>query len=114
MLDWPKTLPQILGKGWSKDITVAVANAEPRSAGARYRGRMPTVLPISLVITTEQLATLEVFVKTVTKGVLPFSYTDPYTEQKLTVRFLPSNGEVFKVGYKAPDFWSVSLSVEII
>lgn len=114
MLNWPVTLPQLLGRGWTETVSINVNAPEPRHSGAFYRGSQPVQLPVTLTLNTMQVFVLETFIKRITKGALPFQYMDPHTETLVEARFLGNGGEIATIKYLAPEYWSVSLNLELI
>jgi hypothetical protein len=84
-------------------------------AKQRRRGARPQTLQVTFIMTTSQVATLEMFVKDTIKGVARFGFTHPRTNIIEEVRMVPQNsGELYTISYLAPEYWTVSLQLEIL
>lgn len=114
---WPTTLPQVPQKGFTEQHNANIIRAQMDAGIAKQRliGKSPRILDVSYVLSSEQLSTLESFVFDTIKGVLKFGYTHPRTDVIEEVRIVPgSGGNLYTVSYLAPDYWSVSLKLEVL
>lgn len=114
---WPVTLPQIPQKGYSESMGVNILRT-PMDAGIakqRRRGNKPSILNVTFIMTTEQVATLETFCTSIIKGVIRFGFTHPRTKIIKEVRIVPqSEGVLYNLSYLAPEYWTVTLQLEIL
>lgn len=115
-IPWPSTLPQVPQKGFTESVGVVVIRSQTDLGPAkqRPRGRRPSELNLSFIMTTEQTETLEMFIKDTISGVMPFTFTHPRTGNTVDVRIVSSNGEFYQLQYLAPGYWSVSLKFEVL
>lgn len=114
---WPASLPQSPQKGFTETGGVLVIRT-PMDAGPakqRRRGQRPQIMQVSFVMTTAQVSQLESFVKDTIKGTARFGFTHPRTQAIAEVRIVPQNGgEMYNITYLAPEYWNVSLQLEIL
>lgn len=114
---WPTTLPQNPQKGFSESSGVLILRT-PMDAGPaklRRRGAKPRILNLTFIMTSDQVATLENFVKNTIKGTARFGFTNPRTQTTEEVRIVPQNdGIMYTNTYAAPGYWNVSLQLEVL
>lgn len=114
---WPAGLPQNPQKGFSESSGVLVIRT-PMDAGPakmRRRGAKPHVLNLTFLMTSDQVAILDNFVKNTIKGTARFGFTNPRTQVVDEVRIVPqSEGVMYTAAYAAPGYWNVSTQFEIL
>jgi len=114
---WPLTLPQKPNTNYSESSGVLIIRS-PMDAGpakARRRGIRPDPMQLTFDMSSEQVNTLESFVKDTLKGVTRFGFPHPRTEEIVEVRFIPqSDGAIYSIGYLLPNRWSVSFQLEVL
>jgi hypothetical protein len=114
---WPLTLPQVVQKGFSESIGINVLRT-PMDAGPakmRARSKRPSVMNVSFLLTTAQVAILESFVLNTIQGVSRFGFPHPRTSAQVEARIVPGqDGQYYSVQYAAPGYWSVALQLEIL
>lgn len=121
-ISWPTNLPQSPQKGYTESIGVNVIRS-PMDAGPpkqRFRGKRASVLTLTFIMSTAQLADFETFAQDTLLGVKRFNFPHPrYTGQTPTVtvevRIVPQNdGQLFQSQYIAPGYWQVSTVFEVL
>lgn len=114
---WPTSLPQSPQKGFAETGGVLVLRT-PMDAGPakqRRRGARPQGLQVTFIMTTAQTQTLETFVKTTLQGTARFGFTHPRLNTVVETRIVPQgDGQLYTFTYLAPDYWTVSLQLEIL
>ena len=114
---WPPGLPQTVQQGYTESVGMNILRS-PMDAGPakmRKRSNKPSILSVSFILTTSQVETLETFVKDTTKGIYRFGFPHPRTLSQVEVRIIPGqDGVYYTLNYLAPDFYSVSLQLEIL
>lgn len=114
---WPTSLPQMPLDSYSETIGVLTIRT-PMDAGPakmRRRGTKPDKLSVQYNMSTTQVATLRTFVQDTLKGTIRFGYTHPRTGHVVEVRIVPQgDGELFSVSYILPNYWQVSLELEVL
>jgi len=114
---WPASLPQNPEKGFSETGGV-LALRTPTDQGPakmRYRGAKSQMLNLSFLMTTDQVATLETFVKTTIKGTARFGFPHPRLATVVETRIVPQNtNDYYTLTYRAPGYWTVSLQMEVL
>lgn len=121
---WPATLPKQPQKGYSESIGANIIRS-PMDAGPakqRRRSAKPAELDVSWILTTQQLADLDLFIETkIGNGVNRFKFPHPRISTYATpstwkdVRIVPQNqGELYRLQYLAPGFWQVSSKLEVL
>ena len=114
---WRPSLPQAPQKGYTEDIGVNVLRT-PMDSGIskiRRRGKKPSILNCTFLMTGYQVSELEDFVTEDLKGVLRFGFVHPRTQITEECRIVPQNdGVMYKLSYAAPDYYSVSIQFEIL
>lgn len=114
---WPATLPQVVQKGYSEKGGVLVLKTPQDSGPAKMRkiGNKPQVLSVSFLMTGAQVAALEIFVKNTVQGVTRFGFPHPRLGTVTEVRLIPQGeGDYYTIAYAAPDFYNVSLELEVL
>ena len=115
---WPiAPFPQVPQKGFTESIGVNVLRS-PMDAGPakmRRRGAKPSTLNVSFILTSDQAATLETFVKSTLLGTRRFNFPHPRTGNSVEVRVVPqSEGDFFTLTYIAPGYWQTNLVFEVL
>lgn len=114
---WPVSLPQAPQKGFTETGGALIARTPMDSGPAklRKRGSLPSKLTTSFVMTTTQVSTLETFIRDTIKGVSRFEFTHPRTKQTIETRIISQgDGELYTITYLAPEYWTVTLNLEIL
>jgi hypothetical protein len=113
---WPPTLPQVPQKGYSESVGIYVVRSQTDLGPAkqRVRGKKPSELNLSFIMTTEQTEDLEDFVKNIIRGVSRFQFTHPRTLLPVDVRIISNNGEFYQLQYLAPGYWTTNLKFEVL
>jgi hypothetical protein len=84
-------------------------------AKQRRRGVKSQTMQVSFIMTTAQVADLESFVEDTIRGTARFGFTHPRTKSIEEVRIVPqSGGDMYSITYLAPEYWTVSLQLEIL
>ena len=114
---WPTTLPQTPQKGYTESGGVLILRT-PMDAGPakqRYRGKKPSTMQLSFIMTDSQVVTLENFATVTLKGTARFGFTHPRTKQIVETRILTQqDGILYNAAYLAPGYWTVSMQLEIL
>ena len=114
---WPANIPQSPQKGYTESSGVLLVRSPMDSGPAkqRYRGKKPSTMQLSFIMTTQQVGYLETFVMNTIKGVARFGFPHPRTTQVVEARILSqSEGVLYNTTYIAPGYWSVSMQLEIL
>lgn len=116
--DWASlALPQVPQKGYTESIGANILRT-PMDAGPaklRYRGAKASILNIQFIMTTTEVNTLDTFIINTLKGTKRFSFPHPRTKTSVEVRFVTQqDGQVYSLTYLAPEYWSVSLQLEVL
>jgi hypothetical protein len=114
---WPTSLPQVPQKGFTETGGVLTIKTSPDQGPAklRYRGLSPSVMQVTFIMTTTQVATLDNFVQNTVKGVARFGFKHPRTGNIVEVRFVSQqNGTQYNTTYLAPGYWTVSAQFEVL
>lgn len=117
IVQWPPDLPQSPQKGFTETGGVFLVRT-PMDAGVaktRKRGSKPNTLNLSFIMTKDQTATLESFVKTTLQGASRFRFNHPRLNTISEVRIVPQQGgDMYTITYIAPGFYSVQLTLEVL
>lgn len=114
---WPTSLPQKPLTNYSENTGVLVIRTQPDAGPAklRRRGQRPDNLSVQYNMSTSQVETLRGFIQDTLRGTTRFGYTHPRTGQVVEVRVVPqSDGAMYTVSYLLPDYWQVSLQLEVL
>jgi hypothetical protein len=114
---WPTSLPQSPQKGYSETGGVLVLRSPMDSGPAkqRRRGARPQTMQLSFIMTSAQVAVLENFVEDTLRGTARYGFRHPRTQAMVEVRIVPqSDGVMYTNTYLAPDYWTVSLQLEVL
>lgn len=114
---WPAVLPQVPQRGFSESIGLNILRTpmDMGPAKQRRRSNRPSTMSVSFLMTTTQVAALENFCFNTIRGVARFNFVHPRTGSSVEVRVVPQqDGELFKVQYTAPTYWTVTLNLEIL
>lgn len=114
---WPGTLPQFVTRDFSEDGGVLIA-ATPTDKGPpkqRYLGVRPSVLGVSLQMTSAQVEIFRTFADTTLKGTARFGFPHPRTASQVEARIVPSaDGKLYDINYLAPNLWRVSFGLRVL
>lgn len=114
---WPTSLPQAPQKGYTETGGVLVIRT-PQDRGPakmRYVGSKPQVLNLSFLMSSQQVTTLETFVKSTIRGTARFIFTHPRTLLPVEVRIVPQGeGDYYTLTYVAPEYYTVIMILEIL
>ena len=89
----------------------------PMDAGPakiRYRGRKPSTMSMTFVMTSSQVQTLETFVTLTTLGVHRFDFVHPRTGNVVAVRIVSSESGSFQLKRLAATLWEVQIAFEVM
>jgi len=114
---WPTSLPQMPLDSYSETTGVSVIRTQPDSGPAkmRRRARRPDTLSVQYNMSTSQVETLRAFVQDTLRGTTRFGYTHPRTGSIVEVRIIPQgDGQMYTTSYILPDYWRVSLELEVL
>ncbi len=117
---WPPSLPQVPQKGYTEtgNANILSTSMDAGPVKRRYRGKGIQKLSVSFLMTTEQLEALETFVlgPLAIRGVARFGFPHPRTNDIVEVRIMPegSEGTLYNISYTAPDYYTVTMSLEIL
>jgi hypothetical protein len=114
---WPATLPQTPQKGYSETGGANILTT-PMDAGIakrRYRSKSPGILQVTFLMTTNEVANFESFVTSTLRGTARFGFTHPRLKTTVEVRIVPNgSSNLYTVTYSAPEYWTVSLQLEVL
>jgi len=114
---WPTTLPQVPQKGYTEEIGAIIIKTPMDSGPAKMRRRSnkPTVLNLSFIMTTEQVALLDNFIENTIAYTIRFEFTHPRTGIQEECRFMPQGeGTMYNISYLAPGYYTVSTQFEVM
>ena len=114
---WPPILPQVPQKGYTETGGVLMVRTPQDSGPAkmRYRGQKPQILNLSFLMSTTQIATLDVFIKSTIKGTSRFGFTHPRTDIVVEVRIIPQgDGDYYTMTYQGPGYYLVTTQFEVL
>lgn len=116
---WPtiNNFPQVPQKGFTESVGVNIIRSQTDAGPAkqRVRSRRPSTMQLSFIMTTEQAATLETFVRDTIRGTKRFNFPHPRTNTNVEVRIVPQgDGEFYQLQYLAPGYWQTSINFEIL
>lgn len=114
---WPASLPQSPQKGYSESGGVLVLRS-PMDAGPakqRRRGKSPSTMQVTFIMTTAQVATFESFVENTLRGTARYGFKHPRTNQTVEVRIVPQGaGNHYTTTYLVPGYWTVAFQLEVL
>lgn len=113
---WPATLPQSPQKGFTETGGPRIVRTQMDAgiAKQRYKGLGVSVMSLSFILTTEQVATFEQFVQNTIRGVARFGFPHPRTQQVVEARIVPQSDSMYTTTYLAPGYWTLNLQLEIL
>lgn len=114
---WPATLPQSPQKGFTESGGVNILRSPMDSgiAKQRTRGRKPSVLSLTFIMSKEQVDTLEYFLRVTLLGSIRFGFLHPRTRTVVEVRVVPQQeGVLYNISNIAPDYYTVSMQFEVL
>jgi hypothetical protein len=114
---WPPSLPQMPLNNYSENTGVIVIRTSPDAGPAkmRRRGKRPDQMSVQYNMSSAQVETLRAFIQDTLRGTIRFGYTHPRTGAVVEVRVIPQgDGQMFTTSYLLPDYWQVSLQLEVL
>lgn len=114
---WPPSLPAMPLNNYSEDTGVLIVKTQPDVGPAkmRRRGARPDTMTVQYNMSTTQVDVLRTFVLDTLRGTTRFGYVHPRTKQTVEVRIVPQgDGQLFTVSYILPEYWNVSLKLEVL
>lgn len=114
---WPSSLPQTPLASYSEISGAIILRTQPDAGPAkmRRRGQRPDTLSVQFDMSSAQVETLRTFAMETLRGTARFDFTHPRTLQTVEVRIVPQdNGALFTLSYLLPDYWQVSLQLEVL
>jgi hypothetical protein len=119
VVSWPSTnsFPQVPQKGFTESVGVNVIRSQTDAGPAkqRVRGRRPTTMQLSFIMTDQHATMLETFVKDTIRGTKRFNFTHPRLQTQVEVRIVPQqDGEFYRLQYLAPGYWQTSINFEVL
>jgi len=114
---WPSTLPQKPKTDYSESSGVLMlrTSMDAGPAKLRRRGQRPDTLNVVYMLSTDQVETLNTFVKDTLKGTTRFGFPHPRLETTVEARIVPQqDGGLYNLSYVLPDLYSASLTLEIL
>jgi len=114
---WPSTLPQMPNTNYSETggVLILRTSMDAGPAKMRRRGKRTETMQVTYNLSTAQMATLETFAKDTLQGTARFGFTHPRTLAVVEVRIIPeSGGSMYTTSYIAPNYWQVSLKLEVL
>ena len=109
-LPWPSTAP-VPQKGYSESRGSNIQRT-PMDSGApkvRYRGKKPSMLNVTFLMSTAEVTVLDNFLFTTTKGITRFGFPNPRTGAVVEVRVLSqSSDSLYPLTYEAPGYYIVN------
>lgn len=115
-LSWPGSAP-IPQKGFSESMGANILRTPMDSGPAkvRYRGKKPSILNVSFLMSTAEIAVLETFLYTTTKGTTRFGFPHPRTGATIEVRVVPQSADaLYSLSYVAPGYYTVTMQLEVL
>lgn len=114
---WHVDLPQVPQKGFTETGGALIARTPMDSGPAklRRRGKMPSKLSLSFIMTNAQVAILESWVDNTIRATARFTFPHPRTGASVEVRIVPQGeGELYTLTYLAPGYWTVATTFEVL
>jgi hypothetical protein len=114
---WPVSLPQNPQKNFSVSggVNILRTPVDKGPAKQRYQSRKPQVLKLVYLMSKTQVATFTFFVDNTLFGTQRFSLTHPITKSTVEVRIVSEgSGELYSINEIAPDYYNVSLTLEVL
>jgi hypothetical protein len=114
---WPPSLPQTPLASYSETSGAIILRTQPDAGPAkmRRRGKRPDTLSVQFDMSTAQVETLRSFLMDTLMGTVRFDFTHPRTLQVVEVRVVPQqDGQLFNLSYLLPEYWQVSLQMEVL
>jgi hypothetical protein len=114
---WPVTLPQDPQKNFSSTggVNVLRTPVDKGPAKQRYKSKKPELLDLAFIMTKDQVASLKTFIEDVVYGTKRFNFKHPITASTVEVRFIPQgDGDIYSLSNIAPDYYNVSIKLEVM
>jgi acetylornithine deacetylase/succinyl-diaminopimelate desuccinylase-like protein len=116
---WPSSnnFPQVPQKGFTESVGINILRSATDAGPAkqRVRGRRPSTMQLSFIMTDQHAEMLETFVKDTIRGTKRFNFLHPRTKGTVEVRIVPQqDGEFFQLQYLAPGYWQTQINFEIL
>ena len=114
---WPPGLPQTPLSNYSETTGVIIMRTQPDLGPAkqRRRAKRPDGLNLQFNMSTAQVEILRAFIQDTLRGATRFGFTHPRTLEIVEVRVVPeSDGVMYSTSYLLPNYWQVSLKLEVL
>lgn len=114
---WPTSLPQRPLSDYSETTGVMIMRTQPDLGPSKQRRRAQRLdtLKVQFNMSTTQIEILREFVQDTIKGTIRFGFAHPRTLEVVEVRIVPqSGGSMYSTSYLLPDYWQVSLELEVL
>ena len=114
---WPATLPQTPQKGYTESggANILTTAMDSGVAKRRYRGKSSNTMQVTFLMSGADVATMENFIANTIRGTARFGFTHPRLKTVVEVRIVPNGSTgLYNITYAAPDYWTVSLQLEIL
>lgn len=114
---WPTSLPQRPLSTYSETTGVQIIRTQTDLGPAKQRRRAqrPDTLSVKFDMSTTQVEILREFVQDTIQGVTRFGFTHPRTLEVVEVRIVPQkDGAMYSTSYLLPEYWQVSLELEVL
>lgn len=114
---WPSTIPQKPNTDYSETSGVLILRTtmDAGPAKMRRRGKRTETMQVSFDMSTDQLDTLDAFIKDTLRGTARFGFPHPRLGTVVEARIVPqSDGGFYTIGYILPEYWRVSMQLEIL
>ena len=110
----PPRYPQ---KGFSETRGAQIIRTPTDGGPAKQRRRnyRPDTLNVTYIMSKNQLSVFNIWIDTEIRGVYRFYWYHPRTQVQVEARIVPQqDGQLFTINYLAPDYYNVSLVIEIM
>ena len=114
---WPMGLPQKPNTDYSENSGALIlrTSMDAGPAKMRRRGARTNSMQVSFEMSTAQVEILRAFIEDTLKGTARFGFTHPRTNEIVEVRIVPQqDGALFNISYILPEFWKISMQMEIL
>lgn len=114
---WPVGLPQKPNTDYSETggALILRTSMDAGPAKMRRRGTRTNTMQVSFELSTAQVAILQDFAENDLNGTARFGFPHPRTNEIVEVRIVPQqDGALYSVSYILPEFWKVSMQLEIL
>ena len=113
---WPVSLPQKPQRGFTETFKrqTLVTPMDSGLSKRRTRSLGHSVLNVTYLLTKDQVEILNTFIHTTLQVTKRFGYLHPVLETMKEVRLLVESDELYTISYAAHDYYTVSLSLEVL